>query len=305
MSDTFSYSRIDVFEQCGFKYKLCYVDGKRFYSDSLATELGTLVHETEEAIANSIKDGQPINYITLKNNFISKMFVLQQKYPEDFFSLDKSNRTYRDKCFYYLETGIYRLEKYFKEHPTYVVVGTEIPFEFEYETHRFKGFIDRVFYDTELDLFIIQDIKTYAVPLESAKLTAPLQFVIYSLACQKLFNTTNPFKCQYDLPFCDMTQDAGVGDYLLKGKNKLNKLFEKIGKEDFEPHPSPLCHWCDFCPTNPKQPEGAKGLCPYHSLWTKENRNMSKAMPWLGMAQHEQVLENYRRKYIEKTEKLF
>ena len=119
MSDTFSYSRIDVYEQCGFKYKLCYVDRKRFYTDSLATELGTLVHETEETIANSIKDGRPIDYTTLKNKFIVKMFELQLKYKDDFNSLDKSDRTYSQKCFYYLEEGIYRLEKYFKEHPEY------------------------------------------------------------------------------------------------------------------------------------------------------------------------------------------
>jgi putative RecB family exonuclease len=307
MSDTFSYSRIDVYEQCGFKYKLCYVDGKRFYTDSLATELGTLVHETEETIANYIKDGQPIDYTTLKNKFIAKMFELQLKYKDDFNSLDKSDRTYSQKCFYYLEEGIYRLEKYFKEHPTHIVIGTEIPFEFEYEKYTFKGFIDRVFYDTTLDLFIIQDIKTYAVPLENTKLSAPLQFVIYTLACQKLFNIDDPlkFKCQYDLPFCDLTQSAGVGDYLIRGKNKLNKLFDGIEKEDFEPNPSPLCHWCDYCPTNPKQPAEAKGLCPYHSLWTKENKSKAKAMPWLGLAEHESVVAKYKAKFIENEKKLF
>ena len=306
MSDTFSYSRIDVFEQCGFKYKLQYVDGKRFYADSIATELGTLVHATEEAIANAIKDSQPIDYTKLKNEFIAKMFSLQLKYKADFEALDKSGRTYHDKCFYYLEEGIYRLEKFMKEHPSYVVVGTEIPFEFDFNEYRFKGFIDRVFYDTALDLFIIQDIKTYAVPLEKTKLSTPLQFVIYTLACQKLFECdASKFKCQYDLPFCDLTQDAGAGDYMLKGKNKLNKLFAEIEKKEFKPNPSPLCHWCDYCPTNPNQPAGAKGLCPYHSLWTKENKIFATAMPWSGIDKHESVLATYRQKYIEKTEELF
>ena len=77
MAERFSYSKVDTYSQCGFRYKLRYVDKHFVSSDSLATELGTAIHETEEAIANAIKAGETINYIALKNKLIfSRFFYL-------------------------------------------------------------------------------------------------------------------------------------------------------------------------------------------------------------------------------------
>mgnify|MGYP003290980765 CR=1 FL=1 len=132
-SNNFSYSKIDTYMQCKFKYKLKYVDGNYLYSNSIATEFGTLIHETEEAIAKSIQAGETINYIALKNNFIKTKYELAFKYPKDYYELDKSNRTYEDKAYYYLTKGIYRLENTIKNNPTYKIVGIEQPFNFTFK----------------------------------------------------------------------------------------------------------------------------------------------------------------------------
>ena len=60
--ERFSYSKLSTFKQCGFKYKLRYVDKHRVKNDTVATYFGTLVHYTEECIAKCIKGGIPIDY---------------------------------------------------------------------------------------------------------------------------------------------------------------------------------------------------------------------------------------------------
>ena len=296
MSEKFSYSKIDTYAQCGFKYKLRYEDKHYVSTDSIATELGTVIHETEEAIANAIKAGETINYIALKNKIIISMIELEHKYPEAWNSLDKSNRTYKEKLFEYLRNGIYRLERFLLANGHLEIVDTEKEFEFILPSTDilFHGFIDRILYDKRNSKYIVQDIKTYAVPVEKKNLATPLQFVIYAHAMKELYGVeATDVRCSYDLPFCDLIQEAGNKTFIQDGTDKLLQLLDGISEKEFIPKPTPLCHWCEYCPTNPNQPEEAKNLCPYHSMWTKENKTQTVASHWAGMENHEYVLFEY------------
>lgn len=299
MSDNYSYSKLDTYQQCPFKFKLRYIDGNYVHSDSINTEIGTAIHSCEEQIALAIKNNQPIDYVQIKNQLILKMFELQTLYPVELFELDKSNRTFADKIYWYLQTGIYRLEQYMKAHPTYIIAGAEQQFKIIYKNKQtFGGFIDRIFYDTATNTYIIQDIKTYAVPVEEDKLTTPLQFVIYTLAVQELYNCDpSKIKCQYYLPFCDLTQDAGTSSYLKRGITKLDKLFNSIESNDFTPNPCPLCNWCEFSKTNPAATEDFKLLCPYCCKWDRQTRNRADINNveniWQGLENHDLIMTNY------------
>lgn len=297
--EKYSYSKLETYEGCPFKYFLKYIEKHNVFCENVATAFGKLIHATEESIANSIKAHEPINYVKLKNDFILKLQEIKHKYPTDFMALDKSDRTYQDKAYFYLETGIYRLENFMKAHPTYEVVGAEISFKFLFkDSVPFGGFIDRVFRDTATNKYIIQDIKTYAVPVEHDKLVTPLQFVVYALAAKELYGATaDQIICQYDLPLCDLTQDAGTAGFVNRGINKISKLFGGIGDKDFAPKPTPLCHWCEFCSHNENAPWEVKLLCPYFSHWTKEVKDFSKENEWAGMENHAAILEAYHKKY--------
>ena len=306
-SNNYSYSKIDTYVQCPFKYKLKYIDGNYCYHDTVNTEVGTLIHSCEESIAKAIQSNTKIDYADLKNKIIFKLFELKHKYPKDFCELDKSKRPFIDKLYYYLETGIYKLELFMQLHPTYKIVGIEQPFELTYKSGEvFKGFIDRVFYDSLTNKYIIQDIKTYAVEVEKEKLATPLQFVIYMLAVEKLYNCAEAqISCQYYLPFCDCTQDAGTNGFINRGILKIDNIFQKIKTADFTPNPNPLCNWCEYCKTNPDAQGKEKYLCPYFSHWDRNTRNKADINnvenSWQGLEKHQLVLENYLNK-INKTE---
>lgn len=298
MEEKFSYSKIDTYVQCPFKYYLKYVENHNIFSQTIATEIGTMIHECEESIANSIKDSVQIDYTKLKNNIIVKLSEIEQKYPLDFFVPDKSGRTYTEKIYDYLDNRIYNLEAFMKDHPSYKIVGIEEPFSITYNNRIFHGFIDRVFYDTEADKYIIQDIKTYAVKLEKSKLKTPLQFVVYTLAVEQLYNCKKEqVSCQYYLPFCFITQDAGVGDYINNGIVEIENIFSRIENKEFKPSVTPLCNWCEFSCTNPSAPEEGKYLCPYHSLWDRDTRIKTDICKsevfWKGLDKHTQIAESY------------
>lgn len=296
MGERFSYSKIDTYSQCGFRYKLRYVDKHFVDTGGLATELGTAIHETEETIANAIKADESINYIALKNNLILKAMELEYKYKESFSQEDKSGRTCKEKIYEYLASGIYRLDNFLMANGHLKVVDTEKEFEFILPGTdvAFHGFIDRILYNTRTDKYIVQDIKTYAVPVEKKNLAVPLQFVVYTHAMKGLYGAEmDNIECQYDLPFCNLTQDAGTEGFIYEGTQKLQNLLTAINEQDFAPKPTPLCHWCEFCPTNPNQSPEAKNLCPYHSLWTRENKTQQVASHWAGLENHELVLFEY------------
>ena len=295
--ENFSYSKLSTYKDCPFRFYLNYVLKNFAYSASIATEFGSAIHKCEEDIAHYIQDKKEIDYVKIKNEFIVKNAELQAKYPVDYFADDgKSGRNYQQKAYEYLDSGIYRLEAFMKAHPTYEIVGIEQRFNFKFdESHNFNGAIDRVFHDTETDEYLIQDIKSWAVPAESKDLATPLQFVFYVLAAKDLWGADpEKIKCQYDLPLCNMTQDGGTKGFMIRGVNKINSLFEKINEEDYHPNPTPLCHWCAFCRTNNDAKEEFKLLCPYCLGWTRENKTFKKEHEWLGLKKHSEILESYK-----------
>lgn len=282
LSNKFSYSKISCYKQCKFKFLLRYVENNYIGSATIATDFGSLVHETEEAIALALQAGQPVNYVALKNRFIIESHKLALKYPTEFYTRDKSNRTYQEKVYLYLDSAIYRLETFLKQNPNLRIIGIEQKFEFNYDDiHSFNGSIDRAFLNLDTDEIIIQDIKTWPVEAKDSELKAPLQFAVYTMAAEKLWNTSAAkIRCEYDLPLCDTVQAATSADIIGEGKDILDKLFSGIHKNDFKPTITALCHWCEYNPlTNPAIVETNPGaVCPYFSTWQKSGDNVRAAL---------------------------
>lgn len=289
---TNSYSSLATFEQCPYKYKLIYLDKHFIDSSSIATDFGTLVHSVEEKIGNYIKENKKINYDLLKNDFKIQIEKLKNKYPKEFFTLDKSNRTYEDKANYYLNIAIYRLEKRLKKYSNLKIISLEKEFFVKFNKHLIHGFIDRILYDKLTDTYIIEDIKTYSKPLTKKDLETSLQHVIYTLALK--VNGVNNIICDYDLPLCDIIQTVDT-NYFKKGLDQLSDIFDNIKMSDFHPNPTPLCHWCIFSETYVDQPEEAKGLCPYCLLWTKENKSFKTKYKRINLTKHQNILEEYKK----------
>ena len=319
----YSYTRLDKYCECGYRYKLVYEDKNYISETGVAAAVGTLVHYIEETIANLIIAGKPIDYDALRKEFyevnipekepeydsngnkkkgseggIYGVKVLQEKYQAEFFELDANGSSYFTKCEEYRKNGIYRLENHLKAHPELSLVAVEKEFFVEYAGHLIHGYIDRILYDKDAKEYVIEDIKTKGKPFPDDKLKTPLQFVIYSLAVCKMYGLFDyPTRFNYDLPFCDVRQAAGTKGVMARGFKKMDKIFAGIEAKDFAPGPSPLCYWCEFCPNNPNQPEAGKGMCPYFSLWSPDGKHKAWEChhKWEGQARHDAIMAEYRK----------
>lgn len=294
--DRYSYSKISTYHQCPMKFKIHYLDKNFIFNDTLPTEFGTLTHETEEAIAKALQAGKPVDYITLKNNFIIGCKKLAHKYPNDWVKLDKSSRTYTEKMYLYIESAIYRLEQFMINNPDLEIIGIEQKFEYDYDgVHSFTGSIDRAFMNKATGQVLIQDIKTWPVPAKNSELKVPAQFTVYAMAAQQLWGVeADQIKCEYDLPLCDLRQASFSEDIIADGRPQLDKWFAGITANNFKPNPSPLCYFCQYCPNSPSYAGGEKALCPYHSLWTRENSTRETAVKWMGLEFHDMAVKQYK-----------
>ena len=310
--ERFSYSKIGVFEQCRYKYKLIYTDGHYISTDSVATEFGTLVHYIEEQMVKRLNtnftltetDYQELldlfEYADIHNptETVLGLTILRDKYKDEWNVPDKSNRTYEEKADEYKVKGIYRLREFLRNNPEVEVLDAEKEFNLDFQGYLFHGFIDRVYRNTSTGEIYVEDIKTWSQEAGSSELTTPMQFVIYCLAAEQIYNVTdNQLKCFYELPLCNIKQAAGTKGFISRGVKKLSKLLAEIETGDFTPNPSPLCHWCVFSGTYPNQPEEAKKLCPYFSHWTKLKKDFTVENEFLGPDQHDKILEAFQNDY--------
>lgn len=295
-----SYSRLSCYGGCPFRYKLQYVDGNYPKFGNIATEFGSAIHAAEETIANHIKAGETIDYITIKNTFIIACAKVSYRYFKDWWSVNKdSGKTYEEQKLYYLTKGIYRLEQYMKDHPTYVIDGAEVKIDYYYKGNRFIGSIDRLIFDTATNSYIVQDIKSWpCIDKHKDELKTPVQLAAYSLALAEMRNCKlESISCQYDLPLVNEIFDAGKNNYIEDAMKTLDEEFSGIAKEDWTPNPKPLCAWCPFSKTNPDAQPELKHLCPYHSIWDRDVRNpKTSVIPefrWKGISKHEDVMQEY------------
>lgn len=71
-----------------------------------------------------------------------------------------------------------------------------------------------------------------------------------------------------------------MGKRLIKA---LDKVFGDIeaseNKNLFIPKPTPLCHWCTFCTTNPEATI-YKNECEYYSKWTPDQKTFEVNKKW-------------------------
>lgn len=307
-----SYSKLDLLEQCSRKYKLQYVDKKFCFNPSLATEFGSIAHKVLELKGRDKIEGKETNYQYLKEvlengieektekgkEYLLGTKELSTKYLEEWYSPDnKSGMTYPEKVELFLKEVLPNE----MENKTWKVLGCEIPFEFVYKYGEdedgspkeviCKGFIDRVDYkqqnlDNTYHEFSICDYKTSKACFDSSKIKTSLQMVMYDLACLHLYGEI-PIWHEYSFIAINDKQTTGDGvcskGYLKRGIKKLDRLLNKIDElaeeNIYAPSPSPLCAWCAYSEKShtPHASDKFSGACPYHSLWTYENRTFAVA----------------------------
>ena len=287
----FSYSKMEVFKNCPLQYRYKYIEKKYSQDTSIALELGSLCHYVLEQKGKMIVSGETVDYEKLNDILMNGVTETDEKTKEELLGVNQFKRKYfevwheadnasgasYDEKIKLFDKVLHAEMEDTDWKPTYF----EKPFEFVWDNKVvLKGFIDRI--DTKDGQYRTVDYKTSKKVYEQSKLATSLQFGVYALAILNEFGVL-PIESEYRFILIDDKQYA-----LTKGwENRLIKAMDKVfgdieaseKKSVFVPKPSPLCHWCNFCQTNPEATI-YRNECEYFSKWTPTQKTFEVNKKW-------------------------
>lgn len=287
----FSYSKIEVFKNCPLQYRYKYIDKKYSQDTSIALELGSLCHYVLEQKGRMIVAGQNVNYDRLNDILLDGVSEVDEKTKETLLGVRQLKRKYFEVWHEADNASGASYEDKIKifnqvlhndmEDTEWKPVYFEMPFEFVWDNKVIiKGFIDRI--DVKENQYRTIDYKTSKKVYEQSKLATSLQFGIYALAILNEFGVL-PIESIYRFILIDEEQYALTKGWEKRLIKALDKVFGDIeaseNKKVFVPKPSPLCHWCNFCQTNPEATI-YRNECEYFSKWTPTQKTFEVNKKW-------------------------
>ena len=289
-----SYSQIDSFLHCPYKWKLDYLLGQREVAKAEALSLGTSVHETLEEYFNGIRDGKTFTVAEAQDILAFNMDINEIPYASE------QNKIEAEEQHNYMMQGLVEgtseLAKFLKGKE---VVACEkeftfcvnLPFEILFNGEKYNkiyiiGSIDFIVKDSEDNLYVI-DFKSGKKTFETKKLKENLQLPIYSLVVNQIYGRL-PVKTLYYFtrldefqevfPIVENEEDRIVTYY----KNGKVKQFGRLAKEVidelcdifsrqyttgvYEPYGTALCSWCGHSPWYGTQPS-----CEYAQFYRRKD----------------------------------
>lgn len=285
IKDVLSYSRIDCFKSCEYKYLLKYIQKNYTNDSSLALRIGTILHlGLEYKYLNRYSNDEILNIIYKgcidNNEKVIGINELKEEYPFEWEEEDKFGRTYDEKM------ELYKQRIYEDVDSEWICIGCEVEFHILIENKVIiKGFIDRVDKNINTGEIRVVDYKSSKKPYDKKDLATPMQMFIYALACKEMYGQY-PSEFVYDMILIGEKQYAMTKGWEKRGHKSLSKIIDQLiihrenKNKGMKPKANVLCYWCSYSETNPNATNG-KGLCEYNLLWTPENKVWKKNKEWI------------------------
>lgn len=164
-----SFSQLQMYDQCPWKWDLVYRQGHKIYQPSIHTVFGKAFHETVQNWLTVMYEetGVEADKIDLHEYLLDK---LKHHYLDEYTGAGNIHFSSKEELGEFLEDGIKILDYLKKNRAAYFgrkgwyLVGVEIPLLLEpnpeYKNVIYKGYLDLVLYHEPSDEFHILDLKT-------------------------------------------------------------------------------------------------------------------------------------------------
>ena len=284
----YSFSQIQVFQQCPRKYQYKYVEKIKDteFESSPDLILGQSVHATLERLYKQIN----VFVVPTKDQVLADFHrIRDEEYAEATVEKElqiKWEQTIED----YIRRGEHYLEAYYDKHAPFgqaKIIGTETQLVFminETLKQQFRGIIDRI--DKEWDTFIINDYKTNKSLPPEQKQEYMDQLTLYGLAIQQHYGKyLKHIKARLHFLHFDVEDEREITQERLDAvRERYSSLIEQIehkkfnynmwDKKTFEPKGNPYCNYCEYASICP-----LRAHLKYEDEWVQEL--WEKTIKWL------------------------
>lgn len=261
MSSSYSFSKIGSFEKCKLQYKYRYIDKLRLRVETIEAFMGIIVHEALKEFYDFVKN----KIIKPKKWLLYKYDELWKKDYNESIKIMKKEFSAED----YYEKGKKCLMDYYEEYKpfdqTKIVKTEEYVFcklKQDSQEYRFAGIIDRLDWNDKEKIFEIHDYKTSATLMTQEEAGQDFQLSLYQLALLSRWPEAEKTKLIWHfLLFNKQIESSRTKEQLMEIQSiVVDKIKAIEACEEFPPHKSVLCDWCDFqqiCPLwkHPKEME--------------------------------------------------
>jgi RecB family exonuclease len=225
-----SYSRINTYLFCPYKYKLIYLDDIRIPLNADIT-FGHIIHKTLEQFHNK----QQYSY----NNLLE---LYNTTWKNDGF-IDVQ------QIFEYYIRGKIMLKYYYKSfcRSTSKVLFVEKQFTSNIGKYEFVGIIDRID-EYKTRMYEIIDYKTHLNVWSQSKVDDDLQLSLYAYACKNIFNLRPNRIAIYFLSKNVKVYTSRTEEAISKAIKLALEIAEDINIDKFEPN-TRQCKFCELQPT--------------------------------------------------------
>ncbi len=247
----YSHSRLSVFEQCPYRYKLKYIDKvPPVIKETIEAFLGKIVHSSLEWFHKQIMENK-----TPKLDELIKVYLDNwQKSFHDEIHLVKRDYDHQD----YLERGVKFLIDYYNENYPFdeniIALEKRVKILLDEERkHWIIGYIDKLVYNEKTGEYEVHDYKTANSLPTIEKIENDRQLALYALAVKELFGEDKEVKLIWHyLSFNKKIYSRRTNNALENLKKEILKIIEIIeSTKEFPPNPSILCEWCEYKPICP------------------------------------------------------
>lgn len=242
----YSHSRLSSFEQCKYRYKLRYLDKVPSpVEKSIEAHLGTCAHDALEWLYTEVLEGK----LPTLDEVLEKY---TQRWQEDFkddFIIVKTEFTAND----YYNKGVKFILDYYLKHTPFKDGTLELEKRIWVELkkdypHKFMGYIDRLVYNKETNMYEIHDYKTAKNIPPQYKIDSDRQLAIYSLGVKQLYGMDKEMILTWHyLSHNEQIYSKRTDEQLEKLRLEIIELIEKIeNNTEWEPSKGILCNWCEY-----------------------------------------------------------
>jgi putative RecB family exonuclease len=246
----YSHSQLSTYEECPLKYKLCYLDDIKRYTEGVEAFLGNMVHETLKKCYDDLR--------LMKVNTLDEIFACydshwQKNWHDDIVIIRKEFTPE-----HYHALGRKMLETYYQRHAPFdgdITIGTEMRIRFSLDEggkYQLQGLIDRLSRTAD-GIHHINDYKTSAHLPGQEDVDNDRQLALYQIGIQRKWPDIKDVRLVWHyLAFDRELVSKRSVEKLAELAQDTIVLIDKIeSAEEFPPKESALCDWCeypDLCP---------------------------------------------------------